>query len=128
MANVDLNSRLEICKIDATYYMVIIILIMIIIIMVMIMIMMIQGQGPRPVPNKKAPGVRPGPTMMMMMMMMIMIMIRMMMIYYFLFYGPKAPGAHGAHIYVESVTTYCQASYLLSGKLPTVRQSYLLSG
>ena len=24
--------------------------------------------------------------------------------------------------------TYCQASYLLSGKLPTVRQSYLLSG
>ena len=31
-------------------------------------------------------------------------------------------------IRVESVTTYCQASYLLSGKLPTVRQSYLQSG
>ena len=35
---------------------------------------------------------------------------------------------------MESVTTYCQASYLLSGKLPTIRQatycqaSYLLSG
>ena len=35
---------------------------------------------------------------------------------------------------MATVTTYCQASYLLSGKLPTVRQatycqaSYLLSG
>ena len=53
-------------------------------------------------------------------------------------WGPwsKAPGAHGAHmgqglgplgpsyrIHMESVTTYCQADYLLSGKLPTVRQT-----
>ena len=47
--------------------------------------------------------------------------------------GPFGPGAWGplgprCRIRVESVTTYCQASYLQSGKLPTVRQSYLLSG
>ena len=28
---------------------------------------------------------------------------------------------------MESVTTYCQADYLLSGKLPTVGANYLLS-
>ena len=45
-----------------------------------------------------------------------------------------APGPR-CRICVVHVTTYCQASYLLSGKLPTVRQafsryetSYLLSG
>ena len=47
--------------------------------------------------------------------------------------GPLGPGAWGplgprCRIHVESVTTYCQASYLQSGKLPTVRQSYLQSG
>ena len=47
--------------------------------------------------------------------------------------GPLGPGAWGplgprCRIRVESVTTYCQAGYLLSGKLPTVRQSYLQSG
>ena len=54
--------------------------------------------------------------------------------------GPLGPGAWGplgprCRIRVATVTTYCQASYLLSGKLPTVRQafsryetSYLLSG
>ena len=47
--------------------------------------------------------------------------------------GPLGPGAWGplgprCGIRVENVTTYCQAGYLLSGKLPTVRQSYLQSG
>ena len=54
--------------------------------------------------------------------------------------GPLGPGAWGplgprCRIRVATVTTYCQASYLLSGKLPTVRQafsryetSYLQSG
>ena len=51
--------------------------------------------------------------------------------------GPGPLGAPGprCRIRVVHVTTYCQASYLLSGKLPTVRQafsryetSYLLSG
>ena len=42
--------------------------------------------------------------------------------------GPLGPGAWGplgprCRIRVESVTTYCQASYLLSGKLPTIRQA-----
>ena len=40
-------------------------------------------------------------------------------------WGPLGPRFG---IRVESVTTYCQAGYLQSGKLPTVRQSYLLSG
>ena len=53
------------------------------------------------------------------------------------FLGPGPLGAPGprCRIRVATVTTYCQASYLLSGKLPTVRQafsryetSYLLSG
>ncbi len=49
--------------------------------------------------------------------------------------GPWGPLGPRCRIRVETVTTYCQASYLLSGKLPTVRQafsryetSYLLSG
>ena len=47
--------------------------------------------------------------------------------------GPLGPGAWGplgprCRIRVESVTTYCQTGYQLSGKLPTVRQSYLQSG
>ena len=53
--------------------------------------------------------------------------------------GPLGPGAWGplgprCGIRVENVTTDCQAGYLLSGKLPTIRQatyyqaSYLLSG
>ena len=42
--------------------------------------------------------------------------------------GPLGPGAWGPlgpsyRIHMESVTTYCQADYLLSGKLPTVRQT-----
>ena len=53
--------------------------------------------------------------------------------------GPLGPGAWGplgprCGIRVATVTTYCQAGYLPSGKLPTIRQatycqaSYLLSG
>ena len=47
--------------------------------------------------------------------------------------GPLGPGAWGplgprCRIRVATVTTYCQAGYLLSGKLPAVRQSYLQSG
>ena len=50
--------------------------------------------------------------------------------------GPGPLGAPGPRcsLRVVHVTTYCQASYLLSGKLPTVRQatycqaSYLQSG
>ena len=43
--------------------------------------------------------------------------------------GPLGPGAWGplgprCRIRVEHVTTYCQANYLLSGKLPTVRQAF----
>ena len=42
--------------------------------------------------------------------------------------GPGPPGAWGplgprCRIRMESVTTFCQASYLLSGRLPTVRQT-----
>ena len=39
--------------------------------------------------------------------------------------GPGPLGAPGprCRIRVEHVTTYCQASYLLSGKLPTIRQA-----
>ena len=39
--------------------------------------------------------------------------------------GPGPLGAPGprCRIRVVHVTTYCQASYLLSGKLPTVRQA-----
>ena len=42
--------------------------------------------------------------------------------------GGRGPLGPRCRIHVESVTTYCQASHRLSGKLPTVRQSYLLSG
>ena len=41
--------------------------------------------------------------------------------------GPWGPLGPRCRIRVENVTTYCQANYLLSGKLPTVRQSYLQS-
>ena len=40
-------------------------------------------------------------------------------------WGPLGPRCG---IRVENVTTYSQAGYLLSGMLPTVRQSYLQSG
>ena len=40
-------------------------------------------------------------------------------------WGPLGPRCG---IRVENVTSYCQAGYLLSGKLPTVRQSDLQSG